>query len=234
METVWYGFRHSAVAIAIALVALSAPAPAAAKPGVTVFPGMEIHQGAMVCTVGFVEPRLRIAVSAGRCDEGSTVTDSKENVVGTVMLARRGTVNEPAAADSAAGVEYEVITLAPEVIASELLPGGRQLQPIPGFSVQPALPVCHAGISSGQVCGRVSSVGNDGFAIADMTADQRDLGGPVYTLTDDNRAVIVGLLDGARGSTLWAYSWQAVMRQLYIDARSAGPIQPPLGHTIGR
>lgn len=220
--------------MAIALVALGAAAPAAAKPGVTVFPGMEIHQGAMVCTVGFVETRLRIAVSAGRCDEGSTVTDSKNNVVGTVMLARRGTVNEPAAADSAAGVEYEVITLAPEVIATELLPSGRQLQSTPGFSVQPGLPVCHAGILSGQVCGRVSSVGNDGFAIADMTADQRGLGGPVYALTEDNGAVVVGLLDGVRGSTLWAQSWQAVMRQLYVDARSAGPIQPPLGHTIGR
>ncbi|ORB86193.1 hypothetical protein B1987_23205 [Mycobacterium kansasii] len=233
MGTVLCGFRHSAVAIALAL-AFSAAAPAQASPGVTVFPGMEIHQGATVCMVGFVEPRLRIALSAGRCDDAPTVTDSHANVVGSVVLARRASVSEPVAADSASAVEYEVIALAPEVTTTQLLPGGRRLESIPGFTVQPALPVCHNTISAGQMCGRIGSVGNDGFAITGMIADPRDVGGPVYTLTDDNRAVIVGLLDGVRGTALWAQSWQAVMRQLYIDAQSAGATQPPLGQPIGR
>ena len=51
----------------IAGIPVSAPARA---DGATAFPGMEIHQGGTVCTLGFVEPRLRIGITSGQCDGG--------------------------------------------------------------------------------------------------------------------------------------------------------------------
>lgn len=237
METRRRGLRRSAVVIASALAAVlaatGAPALAAANPGVAVFPAMDIYQGGVGCLVGFVEPQMRIALSIGQCNHGSIVTDSRENVVGAVMLARRNTGVGSAADATAADAEYEVIKLAHHAIATDQLPNGRQLQSVPGFSVQPALPVCHVGISTGQSCGRLSSVSASGLVIADMAADQRDLGGPVYVLTDDNHAVIVGMLDGVQGAISHAQSWQAVMRQLYLDTRSLSSPQPILGRALG-
>ncbi|CAM4274561.1 hypothetical protein MB901379_01491 [Mycobacterium basiliense] len=236
MGTMFGGSCRSAVATALALVSLGAPAAAEAKTGLTVFPGMQIRQGSVACTVGFVETKMRIALSAGQCNGGPTVTDSERRVVGEVLLARRNIVGEVALDGATAGIEYEVIRLSPEVTATDRLPSGRQLQSSPGFRVRPALPVCHFGATTGQVCGgRVGSVSGNRFSIADLAADKRDLGGPVYALGDDNQAVIVGLLDGTRGSLLEAQSWHVVMRQLYLDSSSLNSPQPPLGGlTTGR
>jgi hypothetical protein len=65
-----------------------------------------------------------------------------------------------------------------------------------------------------------------GFAIADVAVDHRDFGGPVYALTNDG-AAMVGLFEGMWGSAPEMESWQAVMRQLYIDCRSRGAQQAP-------
>ena len=56
----------AAAAAAAALCSTVAPA-AQADPGVVVSPGMEIHQDSNVCTLGYVDPVLRIAISAGHC-----------------------------------------------------------------------------------------------------------------------------------------------------------------------
>jgi hypothetical protein len=63
---------------------------------------------------------------------------------------------------------------------------------------------------------------NGRFVVTGVATDQHDIGGPVYTVTDDNRAVIVGLFEGVSGSGPTAESWQAAMRQLYLDGRSLG------------
>lgn len=151
------------------------------------------------------------------------------------MLARRLTADEPAADSAMLPVEYEVIALAPDVAATDLLPTGRHLQSTPGLRAQPGLPVCQFRRSVGQKCGSVSSVSNGRFVMADMAVDNRDFGGPVYALTDDNSAVIVGLFEGMWRSAPQVESWQAVMQQVYIDSRSYGQQQPlPGGHMISR
>lgn len=72
---------------AFAVVVVGAPGQANANTGVTVSPGMEIHQGNAVCMVGLVEPRLRVALTSGQCDGGgSVVTDRDQNVVGRWCL----------------------------------------------------------------------------------------------------------------------------------------------------
>lgn len=218
-----------AVAPAATVMLLGASGWAAADPSVTVFPGMEIRQGNTVCMVGMVEPRLRVALTSGQCDGGqSMVTDHDRNPIGDVVLGRRQADTDSAADTSMLPVEYEVIALARNVTASDLLPTGRHLRSTPGLRVQPGLPVCQLRRSTGQRCGAVGTVTNGRFAIMDMVVDGRDFGGPVYALTDDNDAVIVGLYEGMWNSSPQFESWQAVMAQVYVDSHSySGPQQLP-------
>jgi hypothetical protein len=188
---------------------------------------MQIYQGGAPCMVGFVEPRLRVALTTGQCDEGSLVTDRDNKPLGTMVVARRQKTDDSAAA--AGAVEYEVIAVAPDVTASDLLPTGRHLRSTPAVSAQQGLPVCQFRVSSGQKCGTVGPVSNGRFTIADMAVDGRDFGGPVYALTDDGGAMIVGLYEGMWRSVPTIESWQAVMAQVYIDTRSRGGQQPSAG-----
>ncbi len=201
-------------------------APAAhSDTGVTVFPGMQIHQGDTTCMVGFVQLRLRVALTTGQCDEGPLVTDRDGHLVGAVTLARRQ-VAVDASASATLPVEYEVITLAPAVTATDVLPTGRHLREAPTLDAQQGLPVCQVRVSAGQRCGSIGPVSNGRFEIADMAVDNRDFGGPVYALTDDGDAAMVGLYEGMWRSTPELETWQAVMRQLYIDSHSRGDQRP--------
>ncbi|OBF70532.1 hypothetical protein A5750_23485 [Mycobacterium sp. 852002-51613_SCH5001154] len=221
MEAVSCRCGRLAIVFAFALMVVGSPGSATADPAVTVFPGMEIRQGGTVCMVGLVEPRLRVAVTSGQCESGtSEVTDRDGNPVGTVVLARRQAADDTAANGAMLPVEYEVIGLGATVTASDVLPTGRQLTSSPGLRAQPGLPVCQFRRADGQRCGSISSVSDGRFIIEDVAVDSRDFGGPVYALTDDNRAVIVGLFEGIWGSVPEMESWQAVMQQVYIDGRS--------------
>ncbi|OBI93851.1 hypothetical protein A5660_12860 [Mycobacterium alsense] len=225
METIGGRGCRVATAAALAVIWLGACAPADADSGPTVFPGMRIRQGDTGCMVGFVETRLRVALTTGQCDGGSVVTDGDRHPVGAVVLVRRQTADD--AVDVAIlPVEYEVIALAPGVAATDLLPTGRHLHEAPALRVQQGLPVCQLRVSAGQRCGKAGPVSNGRFAIADMTVDNRDFGGPVYVLTDDD-AAMVGLFEGMWGSTPSLESWQSVMRQLYLDSRAHDGPQPP-------
>ncbi|HEX5254431.1 MAG TPA: hypothetical protein VFW69_11260 [Mycobacterium sp.] len=218
--------RRLAIGSAFTAMLCAAPGQAAADPGGTVFPGMEIHQGSTVCMVGLVEPQLRVALTSGQCDGGqSVVTDRDRKPIGNVVLGRRQVDADSTADTSMLPVEYEVIAIAPDVTATDVLPTGRHLGSAPGMRAQPGMPVCQLRSATGQRCGSVSSVGNGRFAITDMVADSRDFGGPVYTLTDDHNAVIVGLVEGTWRSSPQIESWQAVMAQVYIDSHTYSPPQ---------
>lgn len=125
-------------ASALAVILLwAAPGHATADPAVTASPGMEIHQGHAVCMVGLVEPRLRVAITSGQCDGGqSAVTDRDHHPIGEVVLGRRQLDTDSADA-STLPVEYEVIALARDVTASDLLPTGRRLLAAPGLRAVP-------------------------------------------------------------------------------------------------
>lgn len=218
---------RAAIAVAFTVAWASGFPPATASPGATMYPGMQIYQGGAACMVGFVEARLRVAVTTGQCDEGSLVTDRDKKMLGTVVVARRQNTDD--SLQAAGAVEYEVIAVAPDVTATDLLPTGRQLRSTPALSARQGLPVCQLRVSAGQKCGIVGPVGNGRFTIADMAVDGRDFGGPVYALTDDGGAVMVGLYEGIWRSAPTIESWQAVMAQVYIDTRSRGGQQPSEG-----
>ncbi|MGZ4582803.1 MAG: hypothetical protein ACXVYI_00325 [Mycobacterium sp.] len=130
-------------AIAFTVTVSAAPWRANAGPADSVFPGMEIRQGSAACTVGYVEPRLRLALTTGQCDGGeSRVTDRDGNLVGSVLIARRQNGEAPAGDVSMLPVEYEAIALAPDVTATDRLPSGRNLLSAPSPRAPPGLPVC--------------------------------------------------------------------------------------------
>lgn len=227
-----------AIAVAFVVMVLGAPGQAGADPVVTVFPGMEIDQGSAVCMVGMVEPRLRIALTTGECDDGkSLVTDRDHNAIGAVVLSRRQNLEDAAAGTVSSPVGYEVIALAPGVAANDQLPTGRPLRSEPGMRAEPGMRVCQFRSSAGQRCGLVGSVTASGFVVDDMafgTCEKRDFGAPVYTLTEDGGALIVGMVEGLWKSSPQIESWQAVMRQVYLDGSSRGPQQTaPTLHPIG-
>ncbi|ORW32857.1 hypothetical protein AWB91_10315 [Mycobacterium paraense] len=217
--------RRLASAFVCALMFFGAAPAAHADSGVTAFPGMQIRQGDTACMVGFVQLRLHVALTTGQCGNGPIVTDRDGHLVGAVMMARRQ-VAVDASDNAALPVEYEVIMLAPEVTATDVLPTGRHLREAPALDAQQGLPVCQFRVSAGQRCGSIGPVSNGRFTIPDMAVDNRDFGGPVYALTDDGDAVVVGLYEGMWRSAPELETWQAVMRQLYIDAHSRGEQRP--------
>lgn len=228
MEEPGRRWHRLAITSAFTTMLFAAPGQAAADPGGTVFPGMEIRQGNTVCMVGLVEPRLRVAMTSGQCDGGqSVVTNRDRKPIGSVVLGRRQVDADAGADTSMLPVEYEVIAIAPDMTPTDVLPTGRHLGSAPGLRAQPGMPVCQLRSASGQRCGSVTSVGNGRFAVTDMATDSRDFGGPVYSLTDDNNAIIVGLVEGTWRSAPQIESWQAVMAQVFIDSHTYSPQQQP-------
>ncbi|MGH3532839.1 MAG: hypothetical protein ACRDSX_13075, partial [Mycobacterium sp.] len=67
--------RAVAATVTAAVLAAGLPPVVADADPVLVFPGMEIHQGSHVCTLGYVDPALRVAFTAGHCRGDGPVTD---------------------------------------------------------------------------------------------------------------------------------------------------------------
>jgi hypothetical protein len=220
-------------AIGIALIPLAVPAPARAAP-VVVYPGMEIHQDTNVCTLGFVDPALRVAFTAGHCRGSGTVSDKDGNFIGGMATYRDNTPNGATVATNDLIADYEAIGLANDAIPNNVLPGGRALLTDPSVVLRPGLRVCHFGVSSGETCGTVESINNGWFTMGHGVVSQKgDSGGPVYAQTDDGRTVIVGIFNSTWGNYPAAVSWSATGKQVYEDVHTATsstlPQAPPAG-----
>ena len=125
--------RAFAATVTAAVVAACLPAIANADP-VLVFPGMEIHQGTHLCTLAYVDPRLRVAFTAGHCRGDGPVTDKDNKVIGNLATFRDNTPNGAFVKTDQQIDDYESIVLADDVTANNILPGGRVLQSDPGWS----------------------------------------------------------------------------------------------------
>ncbi|HEX2283498.1 MAG TPA: hypothetical protein VHI10_01520 [Mycobacterium sp.] len=215
-------FRVLVVAAA-SIVALAVPsAPAQATPGVLVFPGMEVHQDTNVCTLGFVDPQARIAFTAGHCRGSGAVGDKDGNFIGTQALFRDNTPDGATIDTNHQITDWEAISLAPDVMVNNILPGGRQLISDPSIVPTPGLPVCHFGVVTGESCGTVEAVNNGWFTMANGVVSQKgDSGGPVYVITPDGRAAIIGMFNSTWGQYPAAVSWQTASQQAREDVISA-------------
>lgn len=218
------------MAVAATLMAGLSAKPAGADP-VLVFPGMEIHQGVHLCTLAYVDPARRVAFTAGHCQGDGAVTDHDGNVIGAQAVSRS---NMPSGATVAADQpidDYEEIVLTNDVAANNILPGGRPLQSQPGLAVAPGEAVCHFGIITGESCGTVERVNNGWFTMTNGVASQMgDSGGPVYIVTSDGPAVIVGIFNSVWGPFPAAVSWRSAARQVREDLgltpAGDGPVPP--------
>lgn len=194
------------------------PTPQAQAWPVLVFPGMEIHQGTTVCTLGFVDPATRVAFTAGHCRGDGPVTDRDGNLVGVMSTFRDNTPDGATVNTDHAIADYESITLVEGVSVNNVLPGGRPLVSVPGIVAQDEQPVCHFGIITGESCGIVESINNGWFTMTNGIVSQKgDSGGPVYVIDPSGQAVIVGLFNSTWGQYPAAVSWEATNVQLRED-----------------
>jgi len=191
---------------------------------IVVFPGMEIHQGPHLCTLGYVDPGLRVAFSAGHCHSDGPVLDRENKVIGNVATFRDNTPNGAFVNTDQEISDYESIVLAPDVAVNNVLPGGRVLQSDPGLVVTPGEPVCHFGVATAETCGTVESVNNGWFTMGHGTASQQgDSGGPVYLTSGPGPARIVGIFNSVWGNFQAAVSWQSTTQQIRQDVGIGGP-----------
>jgi hypothetical protein len=211
-------------AAAVPMTAVLLPlAPARADPAVLVYPGMEILQGTNICTLGYVDPNLRVAFTAGHCRAPGPVTDKDGNFVGRLTLFRDNTPDGATVSTDQVIADYEAITLADGIPVNNILPGGRPLESDPNVVPQVGEPVCHFGIITGETCGTIKAVNNGWFTMTNGVVSQKgDSGGPVYVPTDDGRAAIIGLFNSTWGDFPAAVSWQATGQQVHEDAAAAG------------
>ncbi|AMO61153.1 Trypsin domain-containing protein [Mycolicibacterium phlei] len=210
-------------AAAVPVVAILTPAgPAPADPGVVVYPGMEIRQDTNLCTLGYVEPEARMAFTAGHCRGSGPVRDRNGNLIGMQSVFRDNTPNGATVDTNHQISDWEAITLAPHVQVSNVLPSGRPLVIDPAAVATPGLPVCHFGVVTGESCGTVEAVNNGWFTMANGVVSQKgDSGGPVYVLTPDNRAAIIGMFNSTWGAFPAAVSWHAATEQVREEVISA-------------
>ena len=220
MRRRWLRMLTAAAAPIMAFALQSAPAQAA--PRVLVFPGMEVRQGTNVCTLGYVDPQMRIAFTAGHCRGSGQVSDRDGNVIGTQALFRDNTANGATIDTNHQIADWEAISLSPDVVINNTLPGGRQLIADPAIVPTVGMPVCHFGVITGESCGTIEAVNNGWFTMANGVVSQKgDSGGPVYNLTPDGRAAIIGMFNSTWGQYPAAVSWQAASQQAREDVVSA-------------
>ena len=205
-------------AAAVAAFAAAVTPAASAENVVTVFPGMEIRQESTMCTLGFVDPVARIAFSAGHCRGNGPVTDRNGRYIGVVTTSRDNTPDGSVVRVDQVISDYETITLAPNVAVSNVLPGGRTLVADAAAPLAIGQQVCHFGIVTGESCGTVERVNNGWFTMTNGVVSQKgDSGGPVYTLTGNDEAVMIGLFNSTWGNLPAAVSWHAIGQQLRED-----------------
>lgn len=219
-----------ALLIALAPVAplLSPLAPAHAQPAAVVHPGMEIHQDAVLCTLGWVDPQTRMAYTAGHCRASGTVTDKHGTVIGTQGVYRDNTPNGMTVDTNHQITDWEVIHLAPEVVVNNVVPGGKAL--VTDASVLPVkgMPVCHFGVVTGESCGTIEAVNNGWFTMANGVVSRKgDSGGPVYTPTPDGRTVLIGIFNSTWGTFPAAVTWQVASQQAQQDTVLAASATVP-------
>ncbi|MGV0746424.1 Rv1815 family serine proteinase [Mycolicibacterium sp. XJ870] len=195
-------------------VLLLASAPAHALPGVLVYPGMEIRQDTNVCTLGYVDPMSRVAFTAGHCRGSGPVGDRDGNLIGSQTLFQDNTPDGITIDTDHMISDWETIQLAGDVAVNNILPGGRMLVEDPAVVPAPGLPVCHFGVVTGESCGTIDAVNNGWFTMANGVVSQKgDSGGPVYVVTPDGRAAIVGMFNSTWGEYPAAVSWHSASGQ---------------------
>lgn len=215
----------------VALLLLAFPS-AQAQPGVLVYPGMEIHQDSVLCTLGYVDPQTRVAFTAGHCRASGTVSDKHGAMIGTQGSFRDNTPDGTTVDTNHQITDWQVIHLTSDVVINNVLPNGKVLVTDPGVLPANGMPVCHFGVVTGESCGTIESVNNGWFTMTNGVISRKgDSGGPVYTPTADGRTVLIGIFNSTWGVLPAAVTWHVASQQARedtISAASASLAIPPV------
>jgi hypothetical protein len=210
-----------AAAIAVAGLIAGSPPVAGADP-VLVFPGMEIHQGGHLCTLGYVDPARRVAFTAGHCRGDGPVTDAGNSVIGQLATFRDNTPAGATVNTDQSIADYESIALAEDVAVNNILPDGRALESDPGAALTPGDAICHFGVVTGESCGTVEQVNNGWFTMGHgVVSHKGDSGGPVYVTGGPGPARLVGIFNSTWGDFPAGVSWGAISQQSREDGGPA-------------
>jgi hypothetical protein len=189
---------------------------------------MEIIQGTNACTLGFVDPGTRVAYTAGHCRGDGTVQDRGRRLIGQQASFRDNTPDGATIDTNHQITDWEAINLAPDVAVNNVLPRGLVLVSDPGIVPTPGLPVCHFGVVTGESCGNIQAVYNGWFTMANGVVSQKgDSGGPVYFITPDGRAAMVGMFNSTWGQFPAAVSWHVANQQAGQEVISAASAPAP-------
>ncbi len=125
--------------------------------------------------------------------------------------------------------DWEAISLAPDVAVNDILPGGRVLVsdasivPTPGLRGLSLRRDHRRKLRQRRV--RQQRLVHDGERCVSQKGDS---GGPVYVVTPDGRAAIVGMFNSTWGNYPAAVSWQTASQQAREDVvqSASGNIAP--------
>ena len=174
-----------------------------------------------------------IAFTAGHCRGNGQVSDRDGNLIGTQALFRDNTPNGATVDTNHQIADWEAISLSPDVVINNILPGGRQLIADPAIVAVAGLPVCHFGVVTAESCGTIQAVYNGWFTMANgVVSEKGDSGGPVYNLTPDGRAAIVGMFNSTWGQYPAAVSWQAANKQISEDVHTSTSATLPVPQPV--
>jgi hypothetical protein len=195
---------------------------------------MEIRQDSVLCTLGYVDPKTRLAFTAGHCRASGSVSDKQGNMIGAQGSFRDNTPDGTVVTANHQITDWQVIHLTSDVMINNVLPNGHVLVTDPSVLPVVGMPVCHFGVVTGESCGAVESVNNGWFTMASGVVSKKgDSGGPVYTTTPDGRTALIGIFNSTWGILPAAVTWQVASQQAREDTISAAsaslpapPVQP--------
>lgn len=198
------------------------PAPASVGTAIAAYPGMTIHQGNTLCTMGYADAASGLAFSAGHCNTDPVVRDEAGDLVGHVISARHNRAGDTHSRPSDRVIDYEVIRLARGVEALDrALPDFvPPVQTQPAMRPQTGMRVCHIGAATGSSCGNIAAVYNGWFTMAggDIRSFGGDSGGPVLALLPNQPPILVGIFRGTHGSNLAAVTWADILTDVGMAA----------------
>lgn len=176
--------------------------------------GDTIILGGGRCTLGFIftgqsNPSGNKGLTAGHCGEVGTEVKVNNIPVGKIVAGESPAEGMLVPAGSTKG-DWAVIDLYENVIpdATGDLEGGRDITPnlvAHENAMVPGAEVCTKGSSTGENCGKIVSLTDNGYVVTDIYRFQGDSGGPLYFKSNGAAAGVLSstpLLNfGSLGST---------------------------------